>query len=105
MSSLASDLGISFQNARDLLSKYVKDQRQLKPDELAVTYVISGILKDNGKKGVFMVKETDIKEKRNLFDTNPMEVIYSVQKNKNVDFNIIALVDMFDSTKIRETAL
>lgn len=102
---MASDLGISLQNSRNLISKYVEDQRKLKPDELAVTYVISGTLKDNGKRGIFMVKETDVKEKKTSFETNCREVIYSVQKNKNVDFNIIALVDMFDSTKIRETAL
>ncbi|XP_018574295.1 DNA polymerase delta subunit 3 [Anoplophora glabripennis] len=105
VSSLAADLGVSIHNSRNLISKYVEDQRKLKPDELAVTYVVSGTLKENARKGVFMVKEVDLKEKKNIFEANLCEVIYSVQKNKNVDFNIIALVDMFNSTKIRETAL
>ncbi|KAJ8953986.1 hypothetical protein NQ314_007179 [Rhamnusium bicolor] len=104
VSSFASDLGISLQNSRKLINKYVEDQRKLKPDELAVTYVLTGILKDK-RKGVFIVKEDNFEEKQGLFENVPHTVVYSVQKCKHVDFNVIALVDMFNSTKVRERAL
>ncbi|KAJ8924917.1 hypothetical protein NQ315_001074 [Exocentrus adspersus] len=103
--SLASILGVSLQDSRSLISKYVEDQRKLKADEFAVTYILSGTFKDNGKRGVLLVKEDNLEKKRNLLNNNHHEVVYSIQKNKDVDFNIIALVDMFNATNIKDTAL
>ncbi|KAJ8982393.1 hypothetical protein NQ317_012431 [Molorchus minor] len=105
LASLAADLGISIQNSQKLITKYVKDHRKLNPNDLAVTYALTGRLKSNGGRAVFMVKEEDLEDKLRLLEEKPSKLIYSVQKNKNVDLNVVALVDMFDATKIRDKAL
>ncbi|KAJ8958171.1 hypothetical protein NQ318_006110 [Aromia moschata] len=105
VASFAADRGISIQNSRKLITKYAEDQRKLKSDELAVTYVLTGVLKDTGARGVFMVKEEDLERKQELFENELYKLIYSIQKCRHINFNIIALVDMLDATKIREKAL
>lgn len=88
-----------------MLKKYIEDQRKIKPNELAITYVLTGTLKDSKGEAVVMVKEPDLQAKRDLFVTLASEVIFSVQKSKNIDFNVIALVDWFESEQDNDKPL
>lgn len=92
-------MGIPIQDSSNILKKYIEDRRKLNSSELAVTYVLTGILKDAKSTVVFMVKEPDLPRKRDLLEKIVSEVVFSVQKSKNVDFNIVALVDWFEVAK------
>ncbi|XP_072382492.1 uncharacterized protein PolD3 [Diabrotica undecimpunctata] len=100
--ALARDLKVSIQDAKYLLAKYVKDQRKLNPKQLAVTYVLTGVLHGKGN-AVIIVKETDLEEKRSLFDNVESETLFSVQKCKEIDLNSLSLV--YDVTKAAESPL
>ncbi|CAH0547450.1 unnamed protein product [Brassicogethes aeneus] len=94
-------LKINIQKAKDLLSKYVKDNKK----HLAITYIITGVLKDNTETAVCIVKEEDLDRKKEAFKNVSGETIYSVQKNKNIDFNVISLATRDELEKPRDQAL
>nr|CAH7727074.1 unnamed protein product [Callosobruchus chinensis] len=103
---LARNLGISLANSQRLITKYVQDQRKLNSDQqLSVTYTVMGILKNGKGDSIIMFDESNIAEKETLFDKIHSDIIFSVQKNSNVDFNIIALVDKFDASEITDEPL
>lgn len=101
---MAKALDITIQDSQKMIEKYVHDNSKLK-EELGVTRILTGILKDGNQRAVMMVKDVDLDEKKELFDDIISNVIFSVQKSKHVDFNVVALVDQFNSTNIREKAL
>lgn len=101
VSSLAIILNIPIQDSQTLLSKYLEDNKKLKPEYLAATYVLTGTLR-NDQGVVCLVKDTDRKCKKNEFKEIASERIYSLQKSKDVDFNIVALVDWPNSLKSTE---
>nr|CAI5826002.1 unnamed protein product [Callosobruchus analis] len=103
---LARNLGISLANSQHLINKYVEDQRKLNGNhQLSVTYTVMGTLKNGKGDSIIMFNESNITEKETLFDKIHSEIIFSVQKNSNVDFNIIALVDKFDASEITDEPL
>ncbi|CAG9864344.1 unnamed protein product [Phyllotreta striolata] len=89
---LSRNLNISIQESQDILAKYLKDQRKLEPKELKATYIVTGNVKDKGR-GVYFVKEDELKDKRALFDKIDSEVLFSLQKTQQVDFHVISLVN------------
>lgn len=75
------------------MSKYFEDNKKLNPDKNAATYILTGILKNDQKTVVRLVKDCDIKSKKEEFKEISSEILYSVQKSKDIDFNVLALVD------------
>ncbi|XP_068896283.1 DNA polymerase delta subunit 3-like [Tenebrio molitor] len=98
--SLASELNISFSETKNILTTYLKDYGKLKQDELSVTYLLCGILKDDKGVAVYLVKDDDIHKKKCFFDTISAELIYSIQRGKQIDFNMIALRDSTCETNL-----
>jgi DNA polymerase delta subunit 3 len=98
--SLATELNISFSEAKNILTTYLKDYGKLKQDELSVTYLLCGILKDDKGVAVYLVKDDDIHKKKCFFDTISAELIYSIQRGKQIDFNMIALRDSTCETNL-----
>jgi hypothetical protein len=78
----------------------LKDYGKLKQDELSVTYLLCGILKDDKGVAVYLVKDDDIHKKKCFFDTISAELIYSIQRGKQIDFNMIALRDSTCETNL-----
>lgn len=104
LTSASEIFNISVQDVKTLLDTCVTDNRQLKTADIAVTYVISGVLA-NGKLGVILAQECELAEKRALFKNISNETIYSIQKSKDIDLNAIGLVDGFGSSTVREKPL
>ncbi|CAH1964076.1 unnamed protein product [Acanthoscelides obtectus] len=103
---LARSLGIPLQESQRLISKYVEDRRKLdSKQQLSVTYTVMGTLKNGKGDSIMMFDNSNIKEKESLFDKIHSDIIFSVQKNNDVDFNIIALVDKFDASEISDEPL
>lgn len=90
---IANDLKISLKDANNLLTQFIKDYPKLKLGEIYSTYLLCGTLKDNKGAAINLVKGQDLEQKRALFDNVSSEVIYSVQKAKQIDYNLIALTD------------
>ncbi|CAH1155444.1 unnamed protein product [Phaedon cochleariae] len=103
--SLARTLDISVQESQHLIKQFTEDQNKLKPDQLTVTYVLTGLLKHGNGRAVLMLTQPTLTEKRSTFEQVLSEVIFSIQKCKSLDFNIIALVDGLDSTTICDKPL
>lgn len=101
VSSLARTLNIPVQDSVRILNKYLEDNRKLKPDCLAATYVLVGTRK-NEKCVVCLVKEIDVKSKRDDFKEITSETLYSLQKSKDVDLNIVDLADWSNSKNSTE---
>lgn len=100
----ASDLlNIKIHDAKKVLQVFVDDQKQVGKN-VAVTYVVTGVLK-NGELVVKLVREDDLPGIEQLFKEISSKVIYSVQKSEMIDTNIVASVNGFDSTAVRETPL
>ncbi|XP_057672394.1 DNA polymerase delta subunit 3 [Diorhabda carinulata] len=89
--SLSRILNIPIVDSQHILSEYVK-KRNIKSDELSLTYVLTGTIKENGK-AVIIVEESNLAAKRTSFDKVESEVLFSVQKCKKIDFNVLSLVD------------
>jgi len=98
---LSTNLDITATDAKKLLQQYVTDQRDLKPNALAVTYSLTGLLEDHTL-GITVVKEDELDDKKDCFETVLKQEIYSVQKSKEVDLNVMSLVDYFDMHHPRE---
>ncbi|XP_044269366.1 uncharacterized protein LOC123014363 isoform X2 [Tribolium madens] len=90
---IANDLKISLSEATTLLKQFFEDSSKLKLGELHSTYLLCGSLKDNKGSVIYLVKDEDLQEKRDLFKNISSEVIYSVQKAKQIDYNMIALTN------------
>lgn len=104
LSAFANILDISIQDSSTILKQYVKDNEKLKPDLLSTTYILSGILNKNHKQAVYLIKGSEIDSKRTEFQQISSEILHSVQKSKNIDFNIVALADWPNLTS-RESKL
>lgn len=85
-------LNIDVKQAATVLATFVNDHRQNKSNGLAVTYTITGSLK-NGQLSVMLVKEENINNTKALFKNVSSESVYSMQKHKQIDAGIISLVD------------
>lgn len=88
-------MGISINDSKILLNQYVTDNRNLKPNSLGITYVICGKLRDNGEI-IKVVKESELERTEKRFTEVFSKEIYSIQKSKDVDLNIITMVDSFN---------
>lgn len=84
------------------MSKYFEDNKKLNPDKVTATYILTGTLKNDQKTMVCLVKDCDIKSKKGEFKEISSEILYSVQKSKNIDFNVLALVDWPNLTSTAE---
>lgn len=91
---------VTIKDASKLLQTFAEDQKQTKKS-VALTYVISGVLKD-GDLGVRLVKEEDVKEKEQLFKTVSSKIIYSVQKNGSTDLHTVVSVNGFDTAAVKD---
>lgn len=103
MISASELLNVSVQDASKLLQTFAGDQKEVQ-NRVTATYVISGVLKD-GNLGVRLVKQDELIEKEQMFQTVSSKVLYSLQKSNSIDLNSIALVNGFDTAAVRENPL
>lgn len=90
---MAKLLNLPVQDSSRVLNKYFEDNRKLNAHLLTGTYILTGTLKSDQGKAVCLVKDSDIKSKKKEFEEILSEILYSVQKTKDIDFNVLALVD------------
>lgn len=93
VSSLASALEISVQDSSNILNQYFADNTGLKPDSLTATFILAGNLKNSQGKAFRLVKNSDVNSKKEEFEENFSQILYSIQKSKDIDVNVLALVD------------
>lgn len=96
---MSREVRISVNDAKEILAKYVKDFRQSNSNSINVVYVLSGNLSD-GSISVFLCKEHELEEKRNLFHKIFSEQIYSIQKCKDIDLQSLTLAEPINSSAV-----
>ncbi|KYB28926.1 hypothetical protein TcasGA2_TC032354 [Tribolium castaneum] len=90
---VANELKISLSEATRHLNQFIEDSPKLKLGELHCTYLLCGALKDKQGSVIYLVRDEDLQEKKDLFENISSEVVYSVQKARQIDYNMIALTD------------
>lgn len=87
---------IDIHTSHTLLKQFVDDQQAAKNDKnLGISYTLMGTLKDSGTKTFMIVKHDQLAEKKKLFKNLQDELVYSVQKTADVNFDLVAMVDMW----------
>ncbi|XP_023015708.2 DNA polymerase delta subunit 3 isoform X1 [Leptinotarsa decemlineata] len=89
---LAMTFHLSIQNTQKIVEEFVDSRKKFKQCDITVTYILRGFLNSSKGKGVFIVSEFSLPAKRKLFEKVEDEVVFSIQKSKNIDFNVISLV-------------
>ncbi|XP_065164378.1 DNA polymerase delta subunit 3-like [Atheta coriaria] len=94
--SLSVKHNIDIHTSHTLLKQFVEDQQAAKNDKnLGISYTLMGTLKDSGTKTFMIVKHDQLAEKKKLFKNLQDELVYSVQKTADVNFDLVAMVDMW----------
>lgn len=93
VSSLSKALKISVQDSAKILNHYLEDSRKLKPELLAATYILTGTLKNGKGKAYCLVKDHEMKSKQQEFEEVNCEILYSIQKSKDIDYSILAVAN------------
>ncbi|KAK4880182.1 hypothetical protein RN001_008328 [Aquatica leii] len=100
---LCTTLAITAKDAKDLINEYISHSQKSQPGNLSVLYLLSGLREDTLT--ISITKEDELDDKKDLYTTEPIVEVYSIQKSKDVDLNTVALVDCFNSNNPRSTPI
>lgn len=96
-------LNIAVQDAKKLLETFAEDQAKT-TCKVTSTHILSGVLKD-GNLGVMLVKEHELKGKKELFKIVSSQVLYSLQKSDSIDVYSVVAVNGFDASAAKESPM
>ncbi|XP_066150314.1 DNA polymerase delta subunit 3-like [Euwallacea fornicatus] len=86
----AAIANLPYEKAKECITKFIEINQG--SQEIHPTYVLNGVQKDNGKTSVVLISgESHINEKQ-MFESNVKKSVFSIQKAKDVNYNMISLV-------------
>jgi len=91
ITSFAIKANISLEESKRIIEKYVEINKESK--EVSVTYILNGQKKIEDVLSVSLIKDDSLEEEKELFKDDVKQTIFSIQKAKTIDFNVIALAD------------
>lgn len=83
------------------MDKYVEVNKKSK--EIYTTYILNGIKRDTGKLLVVQVDGKALSHEKELYEGDPAVTVFSVQKAKQIDYNVISLIEI--DLNIKEKSL
>ncbi|XP_066248422.1 DNA polymerase delta subunit 3-like [Euwallacea similis] len=87
----ATIANLPYKKAEECIIKFLEVNQGSK--EIHPTYILNGIQKDTGKISVVLVSEETHMNEKQTFESNVQESIFSIQKAKDINYNIISLVE------------
>lgn len=92
MTSASKLLNVAVQDASKLLKTFAEDQKKTSTN-VSCKFILSGVLND-GNLGVKLVREDQVEKEKQSFKSVSSEVLYSVEKTKDIDnYNFVSVDD------------
>ncbi|CAG9765532.1 unnamed protein product [Ceutorhynchus assimilis] len=88
--SLSQIAKVSLQESQNLINKYVELHKE--SEEIFPTYILSGIKKETGDLLIVQVNNENIEDVKKHYKNDPEVIIFSIQRSKSIDYNVISLV-------------
>lgn len=82
---------LSKNEALSIINKFVQCHKD--SGEIHITYVLLGKKKNDGKLSVLLVRHENLKDVKDLYEDGVDVSIFSIQKAKMIDYNVLALID------------
>ncbi|KAF7270431.1 hypothetical protein GWI33_016581 [Rhynchophorus ferrugineus] len=89
--SFAWETKLSKNEALSIINKFVQCHKD--SGEILFTYTLAGKKKDDEKFSVLLVRHENLKGVKELFEDGVDVSIFSIQKAKTIDYNVIGLID------------
>lgn len=96
VASFAFKTQISIEESQNILEQFIKINNG--SNQISATYILNGRKKGEDQLSVSLVKDSLYEEEKKLYQEGVKQIIFSIQKVKNVDFSVLALVDPIIST-------
>ncbi|XP_030746028.1 uncharacterized protein LOC115874869 isoform X1 [Sitophilus oryzae] len=77
--------------AREIIEKFIAVHDE--EEQIQVTYVLVGTKKGEHGTSVVLVRKKDLHDVAKLFEDGVQKVVFSIQKAKSVDWNVLALAE------------
>lgn len=96
--SYAIKAKIPYEKSCEVINKYYEVNKG--SDNIQPTYVLTGLGKNDGKITVVQVNENTINDEKGTLKEVFSESVFSIQKAKDINYNVITLVDPVDNMEV-----